>query len=217
MVVALMLLDLLKSVYRRLRYNIPIQWYNYNLFYGVHSFKDAVLPTLLIVGLINAAWMEIFPKAEIGALYEKRDYHLDYTGTLEIDGRTTIFCIVTISRDSGGYSVEKVYLPYGKVEAPQDWNTSKIEDGIDVLLGDGCWWCELHLDSPANETDYIALDSCVIAAAGDFCASKKSSTYHLKECSHIKSVKEENLIYFKYRSDAEVLGYTFCKDCSNRY
>lgn len=137
MTVAFMLLDLLKSTYRRLRYHVPIQWCSYNPFYDVHSFKGAILPVLLIVGLINAAWMELFPKAEIGAFYEARDYQLDYTGTLEIDGKTTIFCIATISRDNGDYSVEKVYLPYGKVEFPQDWNTSKIENGIDILLGNG--------------------------------------------------------------------------------
>lgn len=211
-----MAFQLIRAVYRQIRYGQPVPWHDFNPFAGVHSLSGAVLPTVLVIGLLNLIGMGFFSKAEIGSFYEKSSYRVDYDALLEINGDTTIFCIATVEHDEG-YRIVKLSLPYGKEQFPDDSEFKQDSSPISLRLGHEGWRCELTLDALATETSYEALNSYGTSSVGDFCASKKSDTYHLKGCSHIKSIKEENLIYFKYCSDAEVLGYTMCRDCQERY
>lgn len=205
----------LKDCYKRIRYKTPIRWRSYNIFEGVNSLSSAIVPVLLIVGLINAVGMEFFTKAEIGAFYEKASYQTDYDAMLTIENRTEMFCIATVERGDGEYRIAKLSLPYGKTQFPEDAYFGKDDDKISLYIGsEGCH-CKLTLDEPSTPTSYSALKSYAISSTGDFCASRNSSKYHhhAAKCRYVKKIEKENLVYFKYRSDADVLGYSYCKNC----
>lgn len=208
-----MLFYLLRAVYRRVRYRQPILWSEFNPFAGVHSLSGAVLPAVLVIGLLNLIGMGFFSKEEIGAFYEKPSYQADYDALLKIDKGADIFCIATIEPCYGEYRVVKISLPYGKTQFPEDANFDKDDDKISLSLGYEWWDCDLVLDGLASENSYTILDSYVVSNYGDFCASMESDTYHLAKCRYIKNIKDENLVYFQSKRDAEVLGYSFCKTC----
>jgi hypothetical protein len=46
-----------------------------------------------------------------------------------------------------------------------------------------------------------------------FLASRKSSVYHRPSCRYVRQIKQENLIGFKTRQEAESAGYRACKVC----
>ncbi len=213
-----MALQLLRDIYRRIRYKQPIVWREYNPFANVHSLSDAVLPAVLVLGLLNLIGMEFFAKEEIGAFYEKSNYQAEYDAMLEINGDTTIFCIATVKREEGcPYRISKLSLPYGKKQFPNESDFKKDNDYISLSLGYEGWSCKLALDGLATESSYKALSSYEISPNGEFCASRESDTYHLSGCRYLKKIKAENLIYFENRCDAEVLGYSMCKTCRNRW
>lgn len=207
------LLQLLLAVYRRIRYGQPILWSDFNPFANVQSLSDAVLPTVLVIGLLNLIGMEFFAKEEIGAFYEKPSYQADYDALLKIDKGAEIFCIATIEPCYGEYKVVKISLPYGKTQFPEDTNFGKDDDKISLSLGCEGWGCDLILDGLASESSYTILSSYIVSNYGDFCASMESDTYHLANCRYIKNIKDKNLVCFQSKRDAEVLGYSFCKTC----
>lgn len=211
-------LQLLRAVYQRIRYSQPILWREYNPFAGVHSLSSAVLPAILVLGLLNLIGMTFFAKEEIGAFYEKSSYQANYNALLKIEGGTTVFCIATIEREEGyPYHVVKLSLPYGKKQFPDESSFAKDDDYIFLSLGRNGWRCELALDDLASEKSYVVLDSYVVSNSGDFCASIESDTYHAVECRYVKKIKRERLVYFQSERDAECLGYEYCKTCREHY
>lgn len=217
LVFAMMLLDVLRAVYKRVRYKQPIPWREFNPFAGMHSLSGAVIPAILVIGLLNLIGAEFFAKEEIGAFYEKSSYQVDYDALLEVDGRTEMFCIATIKREEGyPYCVVKLALPYGKTQCPEVY-FEEDDSTISINLGNEGWSCKLTLGGLSTKSSYTILKSYVISNYGEFCASKRAGVYHTQECGNIKKIKSENLVYFQNQRDAEVLGYTFCKSCRQRY
>lgn len=46
-----------------------------------------------------------------------------------------------------------------------------------------------------------------------YVASRKSDKYHLKSCRFVDNIKEENIVYYRYRSDAVSDGKKPCSEC----
>lgn len=214
---AMMFLDFLRAVYKRARYKQPIPWREFNPFAGMHSLSGAVLPVILMIGLLNLIGAEFFAKEEIGAFYEKPSYQVDYDALLEVNGGAEMFCIATIKHEEGyPYRVVKLAMPYGKTQCPEAY-FDEDDSTLSITLGNEGWSCKLTLGNLSTKSSYSILKSYVVSNYGEFCASKRAGVYHTQGCGNIKKIKSENLVHFQKQRDAEVLGYTFCKSCRQKY
>lgn len=175
-------------------------------------------PLLIIVlaaGVINCILSACLSSTEIGSFYEKSEYEETYEATLFIDEKP-VFCLAEVYKSDGRYVVVNVLLPYGNHEYTD--NEYDPEEGSARLsLGDSDWDCTVVLNDPATDASYDMLNNVVVSNYGEFCGSKLSDMYHLLDCPHAKRINRENHIYFETREEAEILGFIFCSDCSDRY
>ena len=174
-----------------------------------------LLAIIFLIGGANAAFSQFASKAEIGAFYELGEYETTYEATVYIDEKP-VFCLVEFYRYEGQYTLSNILLPNGKSEYLDDEYDPECAP-VRVSLSDWGWTCHIVLNSPATESSYAKLDNFVVSNHGEFCASKTSDSYHLRDCRHAKTIAPKNYIYFETQKEAEVCGYQFCTECNDRY
>lgn len=180
---------------------------------NIHSRGDVGCFLVGLAGIVYLISFALFAKPEIGAFLEKLSYEADYEATLSSE-YTTFYCIATVQKDDE-YFITKLLMPYGHEVEVDDWdgyspkrNASKLYIGTDDY-----YECQISLKGPASYNAYSRVEQYAVANYGDFCASKKSDTYHLIDCAHAKRIEKENLVYFTESQEAEILGFYACQDC----
>lgn len=82
------------------------------------------------------------------------------------------------------------------------------------------FWKEVvdtRLETDPNEfSDYVDAKKTVNMDEVTFIANKDSQIYHKKECSHVESISEDNILYWCDTEDKLVqAGFKPCSDCTN--
>src|SRR3990167_1088195 len=66
---------------------------------------------------------------------------------------------------------------------------------------------------PSANKDLSKVISPANISENNFVSSRKSNKYHKQNCKYIKNIKEENIIVFENKKDAEDNDYAPCKYC----
>lgn len=173
----------------------------------------SVLPTLEILGLVYAILCFQCSEPKIGAFFEENEYVQDYEATLQTES-SKIFCIATVERTDGKYYINQIQFPYGHAQEcfGDEYNEVKNRAEVYIETSDINRY-EISLGDMATATSYAYLETYTVSNSGKYCASRNSNKYHLGTCPQVKNINSSNLIYFKSRQDAEVLGFYACDTC----
>lgn len=173
----------------------------------------SVLPTLEILGLVYMILCLQCSEPKIGSFFEESEYVQDYEATLQTES-SKIFCIATVERNDGKYYINQIQFPYGHTQEcfGDEYNEVKTRAEVYIETSDIAQY-DLSLGDMATATSYAYLETYIVSNSGKYCASRNSNKYHLKTCPQAKNINDTNLIYFKSRQDAEVLGFYPCDTC----
>lgn len=173
----------------------------------------SVLPTIEILGLVYMILCFQCSEPKIGSFFEKSEYVQDYEATLQTES-SKIFCIATVERNDGKYYINQIQFPYGHTQEcfGDEYNEVKNRAEVYIETSDIAQY-DLSLGDMATATSYAYLETYIVSNSGKYCASRNSNKYHLKTCPQAKNINSSNLIYFKSRQDAEVLGFYPCDTC----
>lgn len=172
-----------------------------------------ILPALEILGLVYAILCFQCSEPKIGAFFEKDEYVQDYEATLQTES-SKIFCIATVERTDGKYYITQIQFPYGHTRECFWDEYSEIKNRAEVYIETSdIQLYEISLGDMATATSYAYLETYIVSNSGKYCASRNSNKYHLETCPQVKNINSSNLIYFKSRQDAEVLGFYACDTC----
>lgn len=173
----------------------------------------SVLPTLEILGLVYMILCFQCSEPKIGSFFEESEYVQDYEATLQTES-SKIFCIATVERNDGKYYINQIQFPYGHTQEcfGDEYNEVKNRAEVYIETSDIAQY-DLSLGDMATATSYAYLETYIVSNSGKYCASRNSNKYHLKTCPQAKNINDTNLIYFKSRQDAEVLGFYPCDTC----
>lgn len=173
----------------------------------------SVLPTLEILGLVYMILCFQCSEPKIGSFFEESEYVQDYEATLQTES-SKIFCIATVERNDGKYYINQIQFPYGHTQEcfGDEYNEVKNRAEVYIETSDIAQY-DLSLGDMATATSYAYLETYIVSNSGKYCASRNSNKYHLKTCPQAKNINNTNLIYFKSRQDAEVLGFYPCDTC----
>lgn len=70
------------------------------------------------------------------------------------------------------------------------------------------------LPAQTDLTAQISLPAGLSAQAGNFLASINGKAYYPKDCAAANRIKEENIIWFDTREEAEIQGYKPAQNCA---
>ena len=127
---------------------------------------------------------------------------------------------------SGGHRVNKEWIYKGQYLEIKD-NTPEIKEGKIIFnLGDYHFHCKpannkidlttyrngIYIPVLYNETKEVITSNIEISQENRV-ASKESNIYHKSNCQYIKNIKEQNIIIFEDKEDAEENDYISCKIC----
>ena len=219
--VALVAIHLLVAIAKRLLFKTPVPWREY--FPKDWPSKRAKIGwgIVLAISLTNFVASKIFATTELGAFYEKREYKETYEAVLHIEkSDKPIFCLAEVNRyaDDGRRIVTWLHLPYGHSVYTDPYDEYDIEAGsIGLILGEWGTHCSLSLGDPATDASWTKLEYEIVSNSGAFCGSKNSQTAHLINCRYAKTIKAQNLVYFEDEAEMDVLGYSLCSECIDRY
>lgn len=173
----------------------------------------SVLPTIEILGLVYMILCFQCSEPKIGSFFEESEYVQDYEATLQTES-SKIFCIATVERTEGKYYINQIQFPYGHTREcfDDEYNEAKNRAEVYIETSDIARY-DLSLGDMATATSYAYLETYIVSDSGKYCASRNSNKYHLKTCPQAKNINSSNLIYFKSRQDAEVLGFYPCDTC----
>lgn len=173
----------------------------------------SVLPTLEILGLVYMILCFQCSEPKIGSFFEESEYVQDYEATLQTES-SKIFCIATVERTEGKYYINQIQFPYGHTREcfDDEYNEAKNRAEVYIETSDIARY-DLSLGDMATATSYAYLETYIVSDSGKYCASRNSNKYHLETCPQVKNINNSNLIYFKSRQDAEVLGFYPCDSC----
>lgn len=200
------LVTFISQLYKHKRYGEPI---------AISPQKGRPLRiTILVIGLLFTIGYFCYPSPGIGNLFERSDAQHEYeayiygTGAGETDEQ--IFCIVSLSKRGGEYSVHYIQLPYGYDKSIDDEYKPNSEENY-ISLGEWDYRLELLCVATADSLD--RLEKEVVTNYGHYCGSKNSDKYHELDCTRVKNIAPENLVLFRSESEANALGYSFCREC----
>ena len=204
-------------------------WRQWNPYHGVEKenrIRAVIFSVLFLIGIALPFLSVKFGTTKMGDFWEKADYKEAYEATLYVDD-VPMYCVATVWRNTelwensrgrtdidSRYHIVELFLPFGK-SAYTDDEYYPDQETSSIRVND--WSCEIKLGGIATEDSYELLKSEVPINYGEFCGSKNSDTFHLLDCRYVKKINPENLVYFSSREMAEVLGYSMCEVCRDRY
>ena len=110
-------------------------------------------------------------------------------------------CFVGCKYEKDNESTEDVKINMPVDNSVNSYRTESTDSGLpDIIDGDTVIAGEVSIPDKSNSATY--------------CANKNSKVFHNLECSSVKSIKEENILYFTEREECINNGYTPCKKCN---